>query len=94
MKKIILILIILICSNNINANEILKNDWSEIYQKKIQNKCTFLGPSKNCSDTTKPGNSNATFQIPQFSENSFPFITFRNELFFINKNNKSLFISW
>ena len=88
MKKLALFLIILICCNNLFANEIrkiLENDWSEIYQEKIANKCTCLGPSKNCSDLAKSGNANAIFNIPQFSENSLPFISFRNELFFIKK---------
>ena len=88
MKKLGLFLILLICSNNLFANEIrntLEKDWSEIYQEKIANKCTCLAPTKNCSDLAKPGNANAIFQIPQFSENSIPFISFRGEPFFIKK---------
>ena len=88
MKKLALFLILLICSNNLFANEIrntLEKNWSEIYQKKIANKCTCLGPSKKCSDLAKPANTNIFFQIPQFSENSLPFISFRHELFFIKK---------
>ena len=82
MKKILLVLIILISSNSIFADNIiktLKNNWSEIYQEEFTAQCTCLGPKNSCEDTAK---ENAEVRFSYFqSTDPEQFLFFRKEAF-------------
>ena len=83
MKKLALFFIILICSNNLFANEIrniLKKDWSEIYQQKLRINCDVLLPVK---ERSMPYNSEADFSYR--GNDDYFAIEFRNHIYEIKE---------
>ncbi len=82
MKKLALFLIILICSNNLFANEIrkiLENDWFEIYQEKLIN-CVVALPQK---EKNMPYNSEVDFYYQGTGD--YLTIIFRNHIYEIRE---------